>query len=47
MMALRVKFGGFDGEVSSVEVKVGPAKGDPSGIVVDDIPAIGLLDDCS
>jgi hypothetical protein len=41
LMGLRVKLGRFDGEVS------GPAKGDPSGVVVDDAPAVGLADDCS
>ena len=41
LMGLRVKLGRFDGEVSV------PAKGDPSGVIVDDAPAVGLTDSCS
>ena len=37
MMGLRVKLGCFEGEVSV------PAKGDPSGVVVDNGPAVGLV----
>lgn len=47
LLGLRVKIGHFDGGVSSVEVGVGPAKGDPSGVVVGNVPAVGLIDDCS
>ena len=41
LMGLRVKLGRFDGKVSE------PAKGDPSGVVDDDAPAVGLADGCS
>ena len=41
LVRLSVKLGRFDGEVSV------PAKRDPSGVVVDDAPAVGLTDNCS
>ena len=40
LIGLTVKLGRCDGEVP------GPAKGDSSGVVVDDAPTVGLTDHC-